>query len=376
MSDRFVSITRTGWLGNIMNSFVGMLFGIILFVVAFPVLWFNEGRTNMATVAQASVLVDGASVNRDTEGKQVAVNGTLTSDQRLGDLPYLAAGPYIQLDRKVEMYAWVEHKSTETRKDAGGSSTTTTTYTYDKQWTSTPEDSQSFEHPQGHANPALPLKSTSLVVPSAHVGAYAINTSDITLPDAQDINLGSPSVELVGDHRVVGNYILLGRGSFDTPQLGDVRISYSGVSANTQAIAFGKQQGAALIPYLTPKNDRLYRVFVNTDREGAIQTMGTEYQVMGWILRLVGFLMMWIGLCLCFEPITTFLDVLPFLGNAGRFVIGLAMFGVALLLSAITIVISMLVHNLLALIVVFGLLIGGVIVWGNMRRRQSQAAAA
>ena len=60
MADRFVTTTRTSWLGNIMNSFGGVLFGIILFVVAFPVLWFNEGRTNMATVAKASVLVDGA----------------------------------------------------------------------------------------------------------------------------------------------------------------------------------------------------------------------------------------------------------------------------------------------------------------------------
>src|SRR3954454_786551 len=155
MSDRFVTITRTSWLGNIMNSFVGVLLGIILFLVAFPVLWFNEGRTNMATVAKASVLVDGARVSAQTEGQQVAVAGTLASNERLGDSPYLAAGAYVQLNRKVEMYAWVEHKSSETHKDAGGSSTTTTTYTYDKQWTSSPEDSQEFEHPQGHANPPL-----------------------------------------------------------------------------------------------------------------------------------------------------------------------------------------------------------------------------
>src|SRR5829696_9059311 len=148
MPDQFVTVTRTGCLSNIMNSFVGVLFGIILFVVAFPVLWFNEGRTNMATVAKASVLVDGASVNAQTEGKQVAVDGTLTSDERLGDTPYLTAGAYVQLDRKVEMFAWVESKSTDTHKDVGGGSTTTTTYSYEKQWTSSPDDSQSFEHPQ------------------------------------------------------------------------------------------------------------------------------------------------------------------------------------------------------------------------------------
>src|SRR5947208_937507 len=152
MSDQFVTITRTSWLGNIMNSFVGVLLGIILFLVAFPGLGFNEGRTNMATVAKAGVLVDGASVNEQTEGKQVAVAGTLASDERLGDTPYLAAGAYVQLNRKVEMYAWVEHKSTETHKDTGGSSTTTTTYTYDKQRTCSPDDAQSFEHPQGRYN--------------------------------------------------------------------------------------------------------------------------------------------------------------------------------------------------------------------------------
>ncbi len=375
MPDQFVTITRTSWLGNIMNSFVGVLVGIVLFLVAFPVLWFNEGRTNMATVAKASVLVDGASVSTQTEGKQVAVAGTLSSDERLGDPPYFTAGAYVQLNRKVEMYAWVENKSTETSKDVGGSSTTKTTYTYDQQWTSSPKDSSSFEHPQGHNNPPLQVKSNTLVVSSASVGAYMIDPADITLPSAQDIKLDNKIVATGGNHRLAGDYILLGEGSFDTPRLGDIRISYSGVPANTRAVAFGKQQGNTLVPYLTAKNDRLYRVFVNTDREGAIQEMGTEYQVIGWILRLVGFLLMWFGMCLCFGPINTFLDVLPFLGSAGRFMIGLVALPVALALSIITIVISILAHNILALIVVLGLLIGGVMLWSRVRKQRTQPAA-
>lgn len=375
MSNQFVSIKRTGWFGNIMNSFVGVLLGIILFLVAFPVLWFNEGRTNMATIAKASVLVDSASVNQQTEGQQVALAGTLASDEQLGDRPYLAAGTYIQLNRKVEMFGWVEHKSTETQKDVGGSSTTTTTYNYDKQWTSSPEDSQAFEHSQGHINPALPIQSTTLVVSAAHIGAYTINPADITLPDAQAINLNNDIVSVNENSRLMGSYIMLERGSSDTPQLGDVRISYSGVAANTQAIAFGKQQGAALVPYLSAKNDRLYRVFVNTDRAGAIQQMSTEYEMIGWILRLVGFMLMWIGLSLCFGPITAFLDVLPFLGSAGRFVIGLVALPVALTLSIITIVISILAHNILALIVVLGLLIGGVMLWSKVSKQRIQSAA-
>jgi hypothetical protein len=273
------------------------------------------------------------------------------------------------------MFAWVEHKETDTRKDAGGSSTTTTTYTYEKQWTSNPEASQSFEHPQGHSNPPLPVQSTTLMVSSARVGVYTINPADITLPSSSDIKLNSEIVTTSGNRRLVGNYILLGRGSFDTPQLGDTRISYSGVAANTPVVAFGRQQGTALVPFVTRQNDRLYRVFANTDRAGAIQEMNTEYVVMGWILRLVGFLMMWIGLSLCFAPITAFLDVLPFLGSAGRFVIGLVALPVALVLSIITIVISFLAHNVLALIVVFGLLFGGVMLWSKLQKQRAQPAA-
>lgn len=375
MSNQFTTTTRTSWLGNIINSFVGVLFGIIFFVVAFPVLWFNEGRTNMATVAKSSVQVDGARVNDQTEGKQVALVGTLAANEQLGDMPYLAAGDYVQLNRKVEMFAWVEHKETDTNKETGGSSTTKTTYTYDKQWTSSPGDSQSFEHSEGHANPTLPVQSTTMIVPSAHIGAYAISPADITLPNDQDINLNSEIVATDANRRVVGNYILLGRSSATTPQLGDVRISYNGVAANTQAIAFGKQQGATLVPYLTAQNNRLYRLFVNTDRAGAIQQMNTEYTVIVWVLRLVGFLLMWFGLGLCFGPITTFLDVLPFLGSAGRFMVGLVALPVALTLSIITIVISLIAHNLLALIVLLVLIVGGMMLWSKLSKRQTQPAA-
>ena len=66
MPDSFTTVTRTGWGSNIMNSFVGVLFGILLFIGSFAVLWFNEGRTNMADVARNSTPVVGTSINPST----------------------------------------------------------------------------------------------------------------------------------------------------------------------------------------------------------------------------------------------------------------------------------------------------------------------
>jgi hypothetical protein len=71
---------------------------------------------------------------------------------------------------------------------------------------------------------------------------------------------------------------------------------------------------------------------------------------MGWILRIVGFVLMWIGLSLILGPISAFLDVLPFLGKVGRGLIGVITFVIALVLSLITILISMIFHNTIALI--------------------------
>jgi hypothetical protein len=374
MSDQFVTVTRTSWLGNIANSVVGVLIGILMFVVAFPVLWINEGRTNMAVVAQSSVLVDGANVSGSTEGKQVAVAGVLSSDERLGDAPYLELGPYIQLSRTAEMYAWVEHKETETQKETGGSSTTKTTYTYSREWTSSPERSSSFEHPSGHENPPMAVESKKVTVASARVGAYSIVPANIELPDGQALQLNDEIVTSDDRRELAGDYIFIGRGSIGAPQLGDTRISYSAVPANSPAIAFGKQQGSGLAPYVTPKNDRLYRLFLNTDREGAIRQMDTEYRITGWLLRLLGFFLMWIGLCLCFGPINAVLDVLPFLGNLGRLMVGVVMLLVALVLSTVTIVVSMLAHNIVALLIVLGLLIGGAMVWSRLQQRKGPAA--
>jgi hypothetical protein len=48
---------------------------------------------------------------------------------------------------------------------------------------------------------------------------------------------------------------------------------------------------------------------------------------------------------------------------------------VALTLSIITIVISILAHNILALIVVLGLLIGGIVLWSKLQKQKATPAA-
>jgi len=70
-------------------------------------------------------------------------------------------------------------------------------------------------------------------------------------------------------------------------------------------------------------------------------------------MRLIGFLMMWFGLNLFFGPVNALLDIVPFLGSAGRMVIGIATLPIAIVLSLVTIILSIIAHSPILLVLVF-----------------------
>jgi len=102
MPDRYVEVTRRGFGQNLMNSIFGVFVGIVLFILSFPVLWWNQGRTNLGKVAETSIPV--TSVEAANDGQLVAAAGTLTVDGQLGDDPYLDPGDYVVISRESQMY--------------------------------------------------------------------------------------------------------------------------------------------------------------------------------------------------------------------------------------------------------------------------------
>src|SRR5437868_3338479 len=133
MSDQFTEVSEQGLGGNLMDSIKGVAMGGLLFLLSFVVLWWNEGRPDLSLVAKRSQVVGPAAVSAAGEGKLVSVTGTVEIDDKVGDPMFLQPGPYVRLERVVEMFAWTEKKDTETQKKLGGGKRTETTYTYDKQ---------------------------------------------------------------------------------------------------------------------------------------------------------------------------------------------------------------------------------------------------
>jgi len=361
MVEQYKDVTHTSYLDNVLNSFLIALFALLLFVASFFVLWINEGRVNPAKVAQTSVSITAGAVEPAMDGKLVAATGTLATTEQLGDSSYLQPGNYLALKRTVEMYAWTEETKSTTKRNSDGSSTTETTYTYEREWTSQPEDSDSFRY-GGHSNPPMPLKSESWTVQHATLDAFQVDPQALTLPDEQPVVLHEENAQPSAPWRLSGEYLVNREGALSQPKVGDTRISYTVVPNSIDVTLFGKVSGNQIVPF-EGKGVWLYRAFTE-NREQAITRLNTEYQLSIWIIRFFGFMMMWIGLSACFGPISAVLNILPFLGNASRSLIGASTFVVAFVLSVLTILASIIMHNIFLLIGVL-LLIGGIVAWRN-----------
>lgn len=371
MSEEYTKVVRKGWGTRIVESFWGVVLGIALFLGSFAVLWVNEGRIDMAKIAGLGEPVDPSVIETEFEGKLISVTGQLKVPQMLGDPKYLKPGPYLELTREVEMYAWIEHEETETEKKLGGEEVKTTTYTYKKGWTSGPKPPASFEHPEGHENPSMAVTKRVFSGQEASLGVYEFPPGSVDLPSPTRLSLTSENVILGEETELAGDYIFVGKGSLAKPQLGDIRISFKAVRAGVLATLFGKLKGKSVVPYFHKGRHRLYRVIPGS-RETAIAQIAREHRILTWVLRGVGFLMMWAGLSLFFAPINVLLDIVPFLGGLSRGLIRIVTFIVALVLSLVTILISMILHNVFALILVLATL-GGVLWWQRKRYLTSSA---
>jgi hypothetical protein len=350
MPDQFQEITKMSYPAKVLGSIFGILVGLLLFVASLVILFYNEGRFDISTLAKNAVVFNadqGIALQHD--GKLVAATGLVVSPDVIGDNLFLKPGPYAVIDRIVEMYAWNEDKSEH--EDTDGDKTTT--YTYNKAWTRAPEDSERFHDAAGHINPKLPILSERVLAASAKIGAYGFDLGSVYLPSLV-------SLPLTADNTVLSQGAVLGRDGYiriyrdkaasSTEQIGDVRISYQVFNSRTGGTLFGQASGNLIKPYFDAKNNKLFRLVYGSKEEGVAQ-MHTEFVVLTWALRILSFMLMWFGLSLIFGPISAVFGFIPFLGEVTGCVVSLLMFVVALVLQMAVIFIFLAIHSFWIIVV-------------------------
>ncbi len=373
MAERYRQVERVGFSSRMASSFVSVFVGLILFLGSFWLLFWNEGRVNLAQVAVGAIEINPLGSPSAPLGSLVSLTGQITSNELLGDNLFLRPGPYVAINRLAEMYAWEEEKETRTQEELGGSETRETIYTYTKVWTENPEDSSQFYRSSEHINPAMPFSSQLFRVNQAQIGNYIIGMQDLRIETPSTIPLHLETLIAGSQARVEGSYVFKGQGTLANPQIGDMRTSYTALHSGTLASVFGRLASPNSIEsYLGPRNVRFYRLFAG-DRFTAIERLTTEHNALTWILRFVGFLMMWIGSDSFFAPLHTMLSIFPFLSGLGRFMTRVVTFFIALVLTGTTILVSLMVHNPVVLLLCLG--VAGAFILNVLGRRPRRQVA-
>jgi hypothetical protein len=360
MPDTFTTVTTKGYGSRIMSSIQGVVLGFVLFAVSFGVLYWNEGRVDMSSIAKKSTEISSTTPSDGSaNGTFVSTTGTVATTETLGDGLYLKPGAYLEVTRTPEMYAWTETKKEEKKSNTGGSETTTTTYTYKMEWTSKPMNSSSFNQPQGHTNPAMKSTASEAKASAVSVGTYTLDGKAVELPPVKALDLSADNVTVPDGGKISDNHLYLGYANPGAPVLGNERLSYSVLKSGFTGTVFGKAEGSNISRFTDEKGNSIYRVF-DGDRSASLAQMHGEFVMALWLFRGLGFFMMWIGLGMILGPIGIILDFFPLLGSIGKTAISIVTFPVALVLSLITIVVSMLLHSVVALLIVLGLALAGI----------------
>ena len=377
-------VTQTSWVSRIGDSFRGMLFGVLLFLLALPLLFWNEGRavrrTRTLAAGAASVIpVPADRIDPRNEGKLIHVSGMLSADGTLSDPLFGISSRGIALERQVEMYQWVEHSSVKSEKQLGGSVKKTTVYTYEKEWSSSPVDSSKFKEP-GHGNPAFTITEEKWYAGNVRLGAFSLPPEMIrriggAVPYSVPPDLKFPTG--MSGFIVNGAIMIPASASApavpDVPQIGDVRITFRQILPHEISVIAG-QSGHRFQVFPTKQGTILLLADSVQSAEAMFRRAESANTFWTWVWRIVGFLMMLIGIGMALRPLSTLADVLPLLGDLVGAGASLVAFLIALPCWLIVIALSWIVYRPLLAGVL--LAVAGGAVFFLLRRRKKKAPAA
>lgn len=319
-------VTTTSWGKRILNSFAGILFGVILILASIFLIFWNEGNgihTTQSLEQAKSILISIPNTPIDPKNNMrvVYLTGLATTNNILIDKMFNTKEQAIKLNRHVEMYQWQENTETKTEKEIGGSERETKTYTYSTVWSPKLIDSSHFKELQAHQNPnAMSIKSHVQYAKNVTVGDFTLPLSLIksikgkTPVELNKVDTVALSAKFNKPVKVDGDKLYIGDDA-QTPKIGDIRITMSAVLP--QAVSIIAQQNAeSLQPYMAASGKAILLIEMGQiSPQEMIHNAMVENNITMWILRLVSLIMLIIGFGLILRPAAVLADVLPFLGS-------------------------------------------------------------
>ena len=247
------------------------------------------------------------------------------------------------------MYQWKEITTQSKEKNLGGSETTKTTYSYDKLWSESLIDSAKFKQREGHTNPvAMPYATRTSTAEKITVGDFTLSRSlagrieNFTgLPVERTEQLPAP---VKTKAKVENGHVFLG-GNPASPEIGDQRVAFQIARPTVVSLVAGQVKGT-FEPYSTKNGGKIELLRVG---EFSADTMFKQAEAQNawltWVLRVGGFIAMWIGFMLIAKPLAVLGDIVPFIGTVIEFGTGLIAMLIAGVISLVTVAIAWIVYR-------------------------------
>ena len=379
----YQEVKTTSYGTRVGNSFKGIGGGIILFIAATVLLWWNEGRavktTKMLNEAQGAYveMENPSKIDHALDGELVHATAVATTQDSLVDARFGFGATAISLQRSVEYYQWVEHAESKSEDKLGGKEVTTTTYTYTKEWVSSPVQSSEFKDPE-YQNKNMVLTTVDPQTQWAEnvtFGAYKLNPAlshsissrepvQLAIDEniLKDLNDGISRIQKKDSLNYVhqdANVLYIGRVP-STPEVGDVRITWEKV-VPAKVTIISQVDGDTFKAYKA-KNGKTFQTLVmgKKDASEIFESEHSANKLLLWVLRILGVILVIAGLKGIFGFLETLLKVVPFLANILGWGVSLVCTVVGLVWSLIVIALAWLTYRPvlgISLLVVAGLLV-------------------
>ncbi|HVY62443.1 MAG TPA: TMEM43 family protein, partial [Planctomycetota bacterium] len=323
MANHYTEVTSQGYFSRLGGSIKGVIGGFVMIALSCLLLFWNEGRAiktarSLEEGAGAVVEAKPDAVDAANDRKEIHFTGDARTSETLSDPKFGVSAPAIHLRRKAEMYQWKETKRERSVERVGGRRETEVSYDYDTGWDASAIDSSEFRHPEDHRNPAMPFRSELFSAREVMVGAYRLSSGLVgqmdafeALPVSDTAGVEAPPGVRV---RSLDGGLYLGNDPAK-PAVGDLRVSFQVVKPALVSIV-AMQNGSTLAPYATHEGGTIELLRMGS--VGAAQIFKEEQDknaTLTWILRGLGFFVMFLGFYALFRPLVMVVNVLPFLGD-------------------------------------------------------------
>ena len=344
MSDNFIEESTQGWFSRIGDAIKGILFGLLLFVLAFPLLFWNEGRAveRIKTLDEGSgavVSIGAEQVLSENQQKLVHLSAMATTTETLEDPVFGVSENSLKLRRRVQMYQWQEEVTTRKEKQMGGSEKTIKEYRYDKVWKNGLIHSSEFRK-EGYQNPSsMAYSAKQQQANRITAGAFVLPGSlvaKINNPETLNLDATAPIPPALQNAQHYDGGFYIGNEP-SAPVVGDLRITFEVVRPTLVSLV-AQQWGDSFQPYITEAGGDINLLQLGSVGASAMfQQAQDDNSILTWILRVVGLAMMAFGLGLILRPLSVFADVVPLFGTIVGAGTGIIAFFIAVTFSLLTI---------------------------------------